>query len=290
VGHEILVLFDPRHCTPGRASLLALFYECVDGKAPVGIASGAEGDAWSDLILTLYGLALSGGDIAGEGDEEVAGDALLDGDVRTSVLPTAVGQNWIHRELRNSSHFGNAAGDLAGDLVSHEGFGRLVCGRGVLGAGFGGLAESEEVDDIGLGKGRVGSVLRAQLIDGSLEAEADVVLLNGGGDREINDGLSHSGIDELDGAAGEEIAIAVEDDVTAAQVDAAKDDGFGSGSADLKASCSANAESAADEIYCIRGANGEIEPKVLGEALCWRGFYAARELADETAEIEPLCK
>ena len=104
------------------------------------------------------------------------------------------------------------------------------------------------MDDVGLWKSRVGGVLRAELIDRSLKAQTDVVLLNGGGDGEIDDGLRHRGIYKLYRSTAEQISIAVEDDVAAAEVDAAEDDGFGGCATDLKISRTANAKSAADEI------------------------------------------
>ena len=70
--------------------LLAFLDQCVDGEASVWIACGADGHAGRDLVLALNGLALGGGDVAGEGDEEIAGDALMDGDVGAGVLTAAV--------------------------------------------------------------------------------------------------------------------------------------------------------------------------------------------------------
>src|ERR1700678_4259997 len=75
--------------TPSRtASKWKSFYplpglldQRIEGHAPVLIAGGADCNAGRKLVLPLDGLVLRRCNIAGEGDEEISRDALLDGDV-----------------------------------------------------------------------------------------------------------------------------------------------------------------------------------------------------------------
>ena len=65
----------------------------------------------------------------------------------------------------------------------------VVVLRGGLRAGFGGGTEREQMNDVGLRKGRVRCVLGLQLIGGATEAQADVVLLHRGVQIEVDDRL-----------------------------------------------------------------------------------------------------
>ena len=53
------------------------------------------------------------------------------------------------------------------------------------------------MNDVGLGKRRIGCVLGLQLVRGASEAQADVVLLNGGAQVEVDDRLRLRRIHEL---------------------------------------------------------------------------------------------
>src|SRR3569833_3336420 len=59
--------------------LFALLDQRLHGEPSVRIASGADGDSGSDLILALDSLALRGGDVAGEVEDGGAGGARRGG-------------------------------------------------------------------------------------------------------------------------------------------------------------------------------------------------------------------
>ncbi len=62
----------------------------VETETAVLITRSADRPAWVQLILDLDRLALSLGNVRLECDEEIAGDALLDGDAGTGVCASAV--------------------------------------------------------------------------------------------------------------------------------------------------------------------------------------------------------
>ena len=133
----------------GRA-LPCFLDEGIEGDASVGVARDADSDAWRDLVLALDRLALRRCDVAGEGDEQVARDALLNSDVCSGrTLGVAVGKHRIDGELRDPGYFRDATGYLARNLVGDEGLGGLVGGRCCSGAGFSSLAKGEQMDDVG---------------------------------------------------------------------------------------------------------------------------------------------
>src|SRR5262249_5476569 len=104
------------------------------------------------------------------------------------------------------------------------------------------------MDDVCLGESGAGCVLRTHLIDGALKAETEIVLLDFGGEGEVDDRLCDRGVYELNGSTGEDVAIALKDDVSTGEIDAAKDDGFRGGATNLEVRAASDAESTADEI------------------------------------------
>lgn len=111
----------------GYRALPGFLDESIEGNTSIWVARHADSDAWRDLVLALDRLALRRCNVAGEGDEQIARDALLNGDVCSGrTLGIAVGEHRIDRELGNPGRFRDAACDLARNSVGDEGFGGLV--------------------------------------------------------------------------------------------------------------------------------------------------------------------
>src|SRR5690348_14284445 len=83
---------------PGcRSKILVISH--VDAVSAVLVSEDRDADIFLNLILNLDTLVLSGGDIRTEGEQEVAGHPLLNGNLRTRILISGQG---IEGELRNS--------------------------------------------------------------------------------------------------------------------------------------------------------------------------------------------
>ena len=87
----------------------------VDGHATDLVARCAYGPAFVDLIFALDYFAAGLGDVSGEGEEEILGDALLDGDAGGGILIVAADQG-IDLQTGNAGEPLHAAGELAGGL------------------------------------------------------------------------------------------------------------------------------------------------------------------------------
>jgi hypothetical protein len=101
---------------------------------------------------------------------------------------------------------------------------------------MGGLAEGQQVDDVGRRQRWIGAVLCAQLIGRSAKVQIDFVFLDVRSQSHVQNWLRLRRIYKLDGAARENIAVPAQNHVAAAQIDAAENYGFGGGSANLKVS------------------------------------------------------
>ena len=91
-----------------------------------------------------------------------------------------------------------------------------------------------------------------QLIHRPIEPQVDVILLNRCIKSHIYDRLRFHGIDELHRACCQDKTTVVNDDVTAAQIDASQNHRVGRCTPYLKVRRSTNAESPADEVHVVR--------------------------------------
>ncbi len=98
----------------------------------------------------------------------------------------------------------------------------MICRRCSGGARFCGLPESQKIDDVGGGQRGVGTVLCAKLFDRPIEVQVDAVLLDAGVQGQVNHWFRLRGIDELDGAAIQNVSVAVQYDVSVGEIDTSK--------------------------------------------------------------------
>src|ERR1700677_168566 len=197
--------------------LPSLLNQSIHGDSSVLIAGSADCKARRNLILALDGLVLRRGYIAREGDEEIARDALLNGDIcARRSLARSTRKHGIDGKLGDACNLRDAAGHLAAYLRCDQRLRCLICRSRSGVVGLGGGTECQQVDDVDRvqrGIGRVGGV---QMIDGPPEAHRYVELLYGRVQSEVDHRLRLRRIDELNGAPVENEPVAVENDVAAA--------------------------------------------------------------------------
>ncbi len=131
----------------------------VKAESTVLIAHAAEGPARRKMILHLDNLILGWGNVGGEGDEQVAGDPLLHGNVGAWILLRSVSraaQYRVNGQARDSGDILYPAGKLAADAGGKHRLCPEISGRGIGAGGFGGLSEGRQVDDVSRRKRRVG--------------------------------------------------------------------------------------------------------------------------------------
>src|SRR6185369_8416841 len=109
------------------------------------------------------------------------------------------------------------------------------------------FAKCQQVNDVGRWQGWVRTVLGVQLLVRSLESHADVVLLNCGGQGQVDYRFGLGWIDELNRPANEKVPTAVEDDISPSQDGPAEDHGFRDGAAYLEIRGPANTQRSADQ-------------------------------------------
>ena len=121
----------------------------------------------------------------------------------------------IDREARDAGDILYLAGELAADARSEHGFRSEISRRGVGAGGLGGLSECQQVDNVGGRKRGVGGVGCAQTLQRALQAQADVVLVDRGGGREIDHGFGLHRVDEIQRAGLQNITVSEGDNVSA---------------------------------------------------------------------------
>ena len=217
----LAVTYDLDHAGSRTSKLPGFLDQRIDREASVGIACRAYRNSRRNLVLTLDGLALRRLDVARKCDEEIARDALLHRNARARrSLGITTRQHWVDGELRDAGGLRKATGNLARDLICHKRFSCLVSGHRIGSAGYRRLSKGEQMNDVRRWQRRVRCILRAQLIDRTIEPEIDVVLLDGCGQREVYYWLGDRWIDKLNRPAREDKSISIQNDVATGKIGA----------------------------------------------------------------------
>src|SRR5947209_9909211 len=87
----------------------------IEAKSAILVARPAERNPRVEVVLQFDGRILRLGHVRGEGHEQVAGYALLNGDASTGVL-LVVSQFGIDRKLRDACDLLQSAGHLTANL------------------------------------------------------------------------------------------------------------------------------------------------------------------------------
>src|SRR3954454_23490309 len=104
-------------------------------------------------------------------------------------------------------------------------------------------------------------------MDGSIpEAHLNILLVDRGVYTDIDHWLRARRINEIDGAALQDVAIALKNQVTPVNIHAAQDYRLGGRAAHAQVGCALQAEFAANQVYAAGRAYGDIEFQVLAEA------------------------
>src|SRR5438067_2095892 len=118
------------------------------------------------------------------------------------------------------------------------------------------------------------------------EAHLNVPLLNRGVHTDIDHGLRARRINEINGAALQDVAVALENQVTAIDIHAAQDHGLRGGATHAQVGCALQAELAANQVYAAGRAYGDIEFQVLAEAHGRRRRSITAKLPGKAHQIE----
>src|SRR5438105_8321109 len=118
------------------------------------------------------------------------------------------------------------------------------------------------------------------------EAHLNVPLLDRGVYTDIDHWLRARRIDEIDGAALQDVAVALENQVTTINVHAAQDHGLGGRAAYAQVGCALQAEFPAHQVYAAGRAYGDIEFQVLAKAHGRRRRSVTAKLPGEAHQIE----
>ena len=146
-----------------RLALESLAPLDVNGKAAIFIPDATHRPASIYLVFQLDAFALRRSHIRSKGEQQLAGNALLNGQLCTGVLLLAADRG-IDRKMRKSRQPLHVAADLAAQTFGEDGLGSQA---GLVAAtGFGNLPESEQIDDIHRGEGRIRTIRSSQILYG----------------------------------------------------------------------------------------------------------------------------
>src|SRR5207342_1126336 len=106
----------------------------------------------------------------------------------------------------------------------------------------------QKIDDVRLRQGRIGGIAGSEAINRTLKTHGEIELLNGGCDRGVDHRFSTRGIDEVDGAALQDVPISAEEEFAIGEIHTTQDDGLGCGSADVEIQTSLQGQFATGEI------------------------------------------
>ena len=99
-----------------------------------------------------------------------------------------------------------------------------------------------------------------------------------GVDLQVHYRLRLDAVDECDGSALDDVAVAHKDHVAASEIRASHDDRIGRGSDDAQIRGALNADGRADGVQFRCGTHGDIQPDIVGKALRRRRRRHSAEL------------
>lgn len=191
-----------------RQSSEASVVPAIERKAAILIASGADRPPFIDLIFALNDFALRLSDVGREREDEITSQALLDRDSRGWVLIIPA-EKRIDRQARNSSQFPDPAADLARQSFSQDLIRAEASGNGLLC----GLPSGDQVDYVNGRQWRIGGVFCLQLFHRAHDCETQIVLLDGGGDENVEVRLGSRWICEIEETALKLISLTSEENI-----------------------------------------------------------------------------
>src|ERR1700722_4843920 len=186
----------------------------VHAVGPVYIAEKNNREVALQVVFHLDELLLVGRGVGGIGDGEGARELLFDGDPGGCVrFGGGPGAKRVHAKMADAEEFFNAAAESGGNCFGEQRGGAVVLPAGGLRAEralLPGSTQSEERNDVGIGKRRVRTIVESQTAGRAGKVYGDQILADNRGGFDVEDRVQPKRIREIEIASSERESVSAE--------------------------------------------------------------------------------